>query len=95
MTLSPALPTLEFYTRDGCELCDEARQALQQVLEQRVLRGDPIPRVHEVNLGQHPELESRYGALLPVMALDGHELALAMGGPTIERFLDRILGRLG
>lgn len=95
MTLSPALPTLEFYLRDGCELCAETRQTLQHVLEQRVMRGDPIPRVHEVNLSQHPDLEPRYGALIPVLALDGHELTLAMGGPTIERFLDRILGRLG
>ncbi len=95
MTLSPALPTLEFYTRDGCGLCEEGRLALQQVLEQRVMRGDPIPRIHEVNLSEHPEFESRYGALLPVMAIDTHELTLAMGGPTIERFLDRILGRLG
>lgn len=88
------MPTLDFYTRDGCGLCAEARLELQAVLEQRVRRGDPIARVHEVDLKQQPDLEERYGALIPVLALNGTELTLAMGGRTIALFLDRVLGRL-
>jgi len=95
MSNSPTLPTLDFYRRDACELCDEARRDLQAVLEQRVKRGEPIARVREVDLAAHPELEARYGALIPVLALDGHELMLAMGSRTIDLFLDRVLGRLG
>jgi hypothetical protein len=94
MSLSPALPTLEFYHRDGCHLCDDARLALQQVLEDRVKRGDPIPRVHEVNLTHQPELEPRYGMLIPVLALGDQELALVTSARTIAEFLDRVLGRL-
>lgn len=94
MTHSPTLPMLDFYTRYGCELCAETRLVLQHVLEQRVMRGDPIVRVREIDLVDHPELEQRLGALLPVLALDGHELALAMGARTIERFIDGVLGRV-
>ena len=94
MSLSPSLPTLDFYTRDGCHLCDEARTDLQAVLEERVRRGDPIARVREVNLSDQPELEARYGALIPVLALNGQELTLVMGGRVIDSFLDRVLGQL-
>lgn len=94
MSHSPALPTLDFYSRDGCGLCEEARLDLQEVLERRVMRGDPIARVREVNLAGHPDLEARYGALIPVIAFEGHELTLAMGTRVIDRFLERVLGQL-
>ena len=93
MNHSPTIRTLDFYTRDGCELCAETRLALQHVLEQRVMRGDPIVRVREIDLADQPDLEPRFGALLPVLALDGRELTLAMGTRTIDRFLDQVLGR--
>jgi hypothetical protein len=94
MTHSPTLPTLHFYARDGCQLCDEARADLQAVLEERVRRGDPIVRVRVVDIDTDPELKGRYGDLIPVIALNGRELTLAMGQRTISRFLDVLLGRL-
>ena len=93
MSLSPTLPTLAFYRRDDCYLCDEARVDLQAVLEDRVKRGDPIARVREINLADQPHLETRYGALIPVIAVDGQELTLVMGRRVINLFLDRVLGR--
>jgi hypothetical protein len=86
--------TLLFYTRDGCELCAETRDSLQAALEARVLRGEPIARVREVDIDADPELTARYGDLIPVLALDGHELLLAMGRRAIDGFLDRVLPRL-
>ncbi len=94
MTHSPDLPTLTFYARDGCHLCDEARADLQGVLEDRVKRGEPIARVHVVNIDAHPQLRERYNDVIPVMAVSGAELPLAMGRRTIGRFLDNALGRL-
>lgn len=94
MTHSPPLPTLIFYARDGCHLCEEARAELQSVLEDRVKRGEPIARVRVVDVDSSPELKSRYNDVIPVMALNGTELPLVMGRRTIERFLDRTLGRL-
>lgn len=92
---SPTLPTLDFYARDGCHLCDEARADLQAALEDRVRRGDPIARVRTIDVDADEELKQRYGGLVPVMAIGGSELTLVMGRRTIERFLDRTLGRLG
>jgi glutaredoxin len=86
--------TLDFYTRDGCEPCADARQALQQALEQRVRRGDPICNVRVIDLADRPELEDAYGARVPVIALGGHELSLTPTYRQIEAFLDRVLGRL-
>ena len=94
MTHSPDVPTLTFYARDGCHLCDEARADLQAVLEERVKRGDPIARVHVIDIDTQPLLRERYNDLIPVMALSGKELPLAMGRRTIERFLGQALGRL-
>lgn len=86
--------TLVFYTRDGCELCAESRDSLQAALEARVLRGDPIARVREVDIAADPELTARYGDLIPVIDLNGQQLPLAMGGRAIDAFLDRALPRL-
>jgi hypothetical protein len=83
-----------FYLKDGCELCVEARRELQGVLEERVKRGDPIARVRVVYIAGEPELEARYGGLLPVIAVGDQELTMAIGSRTINRFLDRVLGRL-
>jgi hypothetical protein len=92
MTYSPHLPTLVLYSRDGCHLCDEARADLQAVLEERVKRGEPIARVHVVDIDVTPEYRDRYNDVVPVMTLNGNELPLAMGRRTIERFLTSALG---
>jgi hypothetical protein len=94
MTHAAEIPTLIFYARDGCHLCDEARADLQAVLEERVMRGEPIARVRVVNVDTQPALRERYNDVIPVMALPGSELPLAMGRRTINRFLDKALGQL-
>jgi hypothetical protein len=93
MTFS-RVPTLDFYTRDGCHLCDEARQSLQVVMEERARRALPNPRVRTVNLTRQPELEERYGTRVPVLAVGEDELALATSARSIRNFLDRVLGQL-
>jgi hypothetical protein len=93
MTLSPTQPTLEFYRRDGCLPCDEARLALQTVLEDRVRRGDPVPRVRYRNVAESETLESAFGARVPVIAVGEDELALILSERSIALFLDRVLGR--
>ena len=94
MTHSPDLPTLIFYSRDGCHLCEEARADLQAVLEDRVKRGEPIARVSVVDIDANPLLRERYNDIVPIIAVNGAELPLAMGRRTIERFLTSALGIL-
>ena len=93
MTLRPPQPTLDFYRREGCPPCDEARLSLQQVLEDRVRRGDRIPRVRYRNVEDSPELESAFGARVPVIAIGSDELSLTVSERSIATFLDRVLGR--
>ena len=94
MASSLSQPTLDFYRRAGCEPCDEARLALQAVLEDRVRRGDPIPRIRFRDVAESPALESDFGARVPVIAVGRDELSLTLSERSIARFLDRVLGRV-
>jgi glutaredoxin len=55
---------LVLYGRDGCHLCDDARDVLVRV-------GHPF---EEVDIETDPELHKRYLERIPVVALDGEEL---------------------
>ena len=94
MTESPALPTIDFYTRTGCHICDEARATLQSVLEARARQGDPIAKVHFIDLKDRPDLEADYGAWLPVLQVGDQKLTLSSTYRPISQFLDITLGRL-
>lgn len=65
----PSLPGIrfrqvQFYTRVGCRLCDDAREVLQR--HQRWL-----PRIVEADIDADPRLVERYGKCVPVVVLDG------------------------
>ena len=93
MTALPYPPTLDFYRRADCELCDEARHALQQVLEDRARRGEPTPRVRYIDVDADATLAERYDTLVPVIAIGGQELTLVAGYRQIETLLDRVMPR--
>ena len=94
MTSLPYPPTLVFYRRDRCAICDEARLTLQEVLEDRARAGDRVPRVRFVDIDADAALAERYGGLVPVLALNDLEVPLLSGYRQIAAFLDRALGRL-
>ena len=56
------------YSRPGCHLCDEAREALERV------RARAPFTVDEINIETDDELHARYLERIPVVALDGDEL---------------------
>jgi Glutaredoxin-like domain (DUF836) len=91
MTSPGPLPTLRFYERDGCHLCDETRRSLQAVLEERVIAGLIVPRVRPMDVAADPDTEREYGYRIPVLAIAGRELSLAMGERAIRRFLAEAL----
>jgi hypothetical protein len=94
MTLIPPSPTLRVYRRSECGLCDEARQQLQIVLEERAARGQPVPVVREIAIDGDAGLEAAHGARIPVFVLGDQEIALVTSARTIRTFLDRVLGQL-
>jgi glutaredoxin len=56
------------YSRPGCHLCDEAREALERVRAQAPFTVD------EINIETDDALHARYLERIPVIALDGDEL---------------------
>jgi glutaredoxin len=62
--------TVTLYTREGCCLCEEARQVLL-----RLRSGYPESFVlQERDIESSPELHRRYLERIPVVAIDGVEM---------------------
>jgi glutaredoxin len=61
-------PTLTLYSRPGCHLCDEARDALERV------RARAPFTLAEVNIETDDSLHRRYLERIPVVALGDEEL---------------------
>lgn len=93
MSVTSPLPVLTVYSRVGCHLCDEIRAELQAALEDRAMRGELVPAVTIVDVDTDPDLQARYGGLVPVLALADQELPLVMSGRQVRSFLDRTLPR--
>jgi glutaredoxin len=60
--------TVTLYSRPGCHLCDDAREALT-----RVQTRAPFA-LREIDITQDDGLHKRYLERIPVIALDGEEL---------------------
>ncbi|HJW22916.1 MAG TPA: glutaredoxin family protein [Candidatus Limnocylindrales bacterium] len=85
--MSPDLPELVLYGRPGCHLCEEARAAVQSVLEDRASHGLPIPRVVERNIDTDEAWHRAYLERIPVLELDGHRLELVVTYGKVRRIL--------
>jgi glutaredoxin len=57
------------YSKPGCHLCDRAKDVLNRC-RQRVAF-----EIEVVDISQNPELLARYGEDIPVILLDGEEIA--------------------
>jgi Glutaredoxin-like domain (DUF836) len=88
---SPALPELVLFTREGCSLCPEARDAVELVLDERRRSGRPVPTFREVDIAGDEELERAYGERIPVVAIGGERLELVIGARRLARLMERIL----
>jgi hypothetical protein len=91
LNVAPPLPDLVLYTRPSCDLCDEARDAIQSVLEDRAARGMPLPRMVERDIETDPELERGLGDVIPVVELGDRRLQLAVSAGRIRRLLADVL----
>ena len=57
------------YSKPGCHLCDRAKTVLERV------RAKVPFRLETVDISQDPALLARYGQDIPVILLDGQEIA--------------------
>ncbi|ARK24139.1 thiol-disulfide isomerase [Sporosarcina sp. P37] len=60
---------IQFYTRRGCELCDEAERMLRLVAEDYPLEWQTI------NIEEDDEIHEKYMLMIPVIEQDGQVLA--------------------
>ncbi|MFF2755326.1 glutaredoxin family protein [Psychrobacillus sp. NPDC058041] len=56
---------VQFYTRPGCHLCEEARLMLKLVQE------DIAFEINEVNIEEDEELHEKYMLMIPVVEFEG------------------------
>ncbi len=75
---------IEFYTRPGCHLCEEALQVLE------VIRSEFDFEIQVVDISESPELDELYGTQIPVAKLDGRTI---LKHSADEKLLRRILSR--
>jgi glutaredoxin len=64
------LKTVVLYSRPGCHLCDEARDAILR------LRDEGVDfELREVDIESDDELLKRYLELIPVVCVDGEQVS--------------------
>lgn len=70
----PAQPELTLYFREGCHLCEDMEQQLQELLEKGSYR------LCRIDIDEDDGLKTAFNARVPVLCLDGMDLC--------EHFLD-------
>ena len=63
--------TVTLYARRDCSLCDEARALLESLAARHAFA------IEVVDIDADPALHARYDAAVPVIAVEGHEVARA------------------
>jgi hypothetical protein len=85
-------PDLVLYARPGCSLCDEAREAIRMVVEDRVARGLATPNVIERNIEDDDELHRRLLERIPVVEIGNQRVELIVTVGKVRRLLNEALG---
>jgi hypothetical protein len=85
------LPDLILYGRPDCGLCDEARDMIHTLLDERARTGRPIPTLIELDIEADPALERAFLTSIPVVELGDRRLELATSAARLRRLLADIL----
>ena len=85
------LPDLILYSRPGCHLCDDARDLLQALLDERRQGDLQVPTLTEVDIESDADLERRYFTAIPVVELGERRLELATSAAKLRRLLSDVL----
>ena len=82
------LPDLILYSREGCHLCDDARETLARLLEERRAAGQPVPSLVERDITTNDAWERTFVATIPVVEFGQKRLELATSPTRLRRLLD-------
>ncbi len=85
------LPDLILYSRPGCHLCDETRELLQALLDERKAAGLPTPTFQERDIESDPALERAFFTSIPVVELGDRRLELVTSPAKLRRLLAEVL----
>jgi hypothetical protein len=85
------LPDLLLYSRAGCHLCDDAREALAGLFEERARAGLTVPTLVERDIATNPDWERTYFQSIPVVVLGDRHLDLATSPAKLRRLLADVL----
>ena len=85
------LPDLVLYGRPDCGLCDEARELIQALLDERAAAGLPTPTLREVDIESDPALERAFLASIPVVELGDRRLETVTSAAKLRRLLADVL----
>jgi hypothetical protein len=85
-------PDLVLYARPGCSLCDEAREAIGLVVEDRRARGLRVPNVVELNIEDDEDLHRRLLERIPVVEIGNQRVELIVTVGKVRRLLNEALG---
>jgi len=88
----PPLPDLVLYARPGCSLCDEAREAIELVIQDRRDRGLPVPALVERSIDDDPELHRALFERIPVVEIGDQRVELFVSIGKVRRLLNEVLG---
>jgi glutaredoxin len=61
--------TITLFSKPDCHLCDRAKEVLNRCRQRAAFE------IEVVDISQNPELLTRYGRDIPVILLDGREIA--------------------
>lgn len=86
------LPDLILYARPECSLCDEAREAIELVIEDRRGRGLAVPNVIERDIESDPSLHRSLLERIPVLELGDRRVELVVSVGKVRRLLNEALG---
>ena len=90
MTDAP-LPDLVLFGRPDCSLCDETRDLLHALLDERVRLGHAVPTFVELDIETDPALVREYATSIPVVELGDRRLELATSAARLRRLLSDVL----
>ena len=76
---------IDFYTRAGCHLCEEALEILEELQQEFDFR------INRIDISQSPELTRLYGSDIPVATLDGRKILKHRAD---EKLLRRVLAEV-